>query len=82
VHIERYLSSSGELIRSVTNDKKRHLQIVEQTYSSTLSSLKSQGEMIRIALEIMTGEHIEDTNVDESIVAEISDTKKPMKKKK
>ena len=82
VYIERYLSSSSELIRSVTNDKKRHLQIVEQTYSSTLSSLKSQGEMIRTALEIMTGEHIEDTNVDESIVAEINDTKKPIKKKK
>lgn len=82
VYIERYITSSSDLIKSVTNDKKRHLQIVEQTYSSTLSSLKSQGEMIRTALEIMTGEYIEDTIVDESVIAEISDVKKPIRKKK
>ena len=38
--------------------------------------------MIRTALEIMTGEYIEDTNIDESIVTEVSDPKKPIKKKK
>jgi hypothetical protein len=82
VYIERYLASSIELIKSVTNDKKKHLKIVEESYSNTLTCLKSQGEMIRIALEILTGEYIEDTNIDESIASEISDPKKTMKKKK
>jgi hypothetical protein len=83
IYIERYISESIELLKCVTNDQKRHRDLIERTYSHIISVLKSQADTIKTALEILTGEHLEDNTVDESLIpVEVIDTKPKKSTKK
>jgi len=68
VYIEEFITETCCLIKRVTNDQKLHRQLVESSYSHTLSVLKSQTNAINTALEILTGEYKEDNTIDESLV--------------
>jgi hypothetical protein len=61
VYMERYISETMSLMRHVVNDQKRHRELVESSYSHTLSILKSQSEGIHTALEILTDQYEENT---------------------
>ena len=62
-------------MKRVVNDKKRHLEIVESSYSSTIASLKTQGAAIATVLSILTGEYLEDTTIDPTLIAEADPSK-------
>ena len=71
----------------IKNDKKRHLDLIESTYLSTITSMKTQGTAIATVLSILTGEYIEDMNIDPSLIpdpevikTEASKNKKSTKK--
>jgi hypothetical protein len=81
VYIDQYISEASSLMNRVVNDKKRHLQIVESTYSGTIASLKTQGEAIGRVLSILTGEYIEDTTIDPTLITE-PEPSKPKKSSK
>jgi hypothetical protein len=81
VYIDQYISEASSLMNRVVNDKKRHLQIVESTYSGTIASLKTQGEAIGRVLSILTGEYIEDTTIDPTLITE-PEPSKPKKTSK
>ncbi len=68
VYIEEFITETCCLIKRVTNDQKLHRQLVESSYSHTLSVLKSQTTAINTALEILTGEYKEDNTIDETLV--------------
>jgi hypothetical protein len=76
VYIDQYITESSSLMKRVVNDKKRHLEIVESSYSSTIASLKTQGEAIATVLSILTGEYVEDTTIDPTLISE-SEPAKP-----
>jgi hypothetical protein len=82
VYIDQYISEASSLLKRVVNDKKRHLELVESTYSSTIASLKTQSAAIATVLSILTGEYAEDTTVDPSLIVdpEPSKPKKSAKK--
>jgi len=82
VYIDQYISECSVLMRRVVNDKKRHLELVESSYSSTIASLKTQSSAISTVLSILTGEYIEDTTIDPTLIpeAEPSKPKKQVKK--
>jgi hypothetical protein len=65
-------------MRHVVNDQKRHRELVESSYSHTLSILKSQSEGINTALEILIDQYEENNTVDQTLVSEAP--KKPKKK--
>jgi hypothetical protein len=81
VYIDQYILESSTIMKRLVNDKKRHLELVETTYSYTIGSLKSQAAAISTALSILTGEHIEDTIIDPILIPE-SEAVKPKKKSK
>jgi hypothetical protein len=70
VYIDQYITEASSLMKRVVNDKKRHLEIVESSYSSTIASLKTQGAAIATVLSILTGEYVEDTSIDPTLIAE------------
>jgi len=70
VYIDQYISEASSLMKRVVNDKKRHLEIVESSYSSTIASLKTQGAAIATVLSILTGEFVEDTSIDPTLISE------------
>ena len=78
VYMERYITETMSLMRHVVNDQKRHRELVESSYSHTLSILKSQSEGINTALEILTDQYEENNTVDQTLVSEAP--KKPKKK--
>ena len=82
VYIDQYISEASSLMKRVVNDKKRHLEIVESSYSSTIASLKTQSAAIATVLSILTGEYAEDTTVDPSLIVdpEPSKPKKSVKR--
>jgi len=83
VYIEEYITETCCLIKRVTNDQKLHRQLVESSYSHTLSVLKSQTNAINTALEILTGEYKEDNTIDESLIEQVDEVKpKKVGKKK
>ena len=75
VYIDEYITETCCLIKRVTNDQKLHRQLVESSYSHTLSVLKLQTNAIKTALEILTGEYKEDNTIDESLVGEVDEVK-------
>lgn len=81
VYIDQYISEASSLMKRVVNDKKRHLEIVESSYSSTIASLKTQSTAITTVLSILTGEYVEDTTIDLTLDAD-SDLSKPSKPKR
>lgn len=81
VYIDQYISESSTIIKRLINDKKRHLELVETTYSYTITSLKSQASAITTALSILTGEYVEDTAIDPTLILE-SEPSKPKKSAK
>ena len=82
VYIDQYISESSLLLKRIVNDKKRHLELVEATYSTTISSLKTQSSSINTVLSILTGEYIEDTTVDPTLIIEPEPTKPKKASKK
>jgi ribosome recycling factor len=78
VYIEEYITETCSLIKRVTNDQKLHRQLVESSYSHTLSVLKTQSRTISTALEIITGEYKEDNTIDETLI-DTADEVKPKK---
>jgi hypothetical protein len=84
VYIDQYISEASSLMKRVVNDKKRHLELVESSYSSTIASLKTQSAAIATVLSILTGEYAEDTTIDPTLIAEPEPSKptKPSKSKK
>jgi len=78
VYMERYMNETMNLMRHVVNDQKRHRELVESSYSHTLSILKSQSEGIHTALEILTDQYEENNTVDQTLISEAP--KKPKKK--
>ena len=83
VYIDEYISETCCLIKRVTNDQKLHRQLVESSYSHTLTVLKTQSSAINTALEILTGEYKEDNTIDDTLIdtAEEVKPKKATKKK-
>lgn len=81
VYIEQYISETSSLMKRVVNDKKRHLEIVESSYSSTIASLKTQNAAISTVLSILTGEFAEDTTIDPTLIVE-PEPSKPKKQGK
>jgi len=81
VYIDQYISESSILMRRVVNDKKRHLELVESSYSSTIASLKTQSSAISTVLSILTGEYLEDMTIDPTLIAE-PEPSKPKKQGK
>jgi hypothetical protein len=81
VYIDQYISESSALMRRVVNDKKRHLELVESGYSSTIASLKTQTAAITTVLSILTGEYLEDTTIDPTLIPE-PEPSKPKKQGK
>jgi hypothetical protein len=81
VYIDQYITEASSLMKRVVNDKKRHLEIVESSYSSTIASLKTQGAAIATVLSILTGEYVEDTSIDPTLIAE-PEPSKPKKQSK
>ena len=81
VYIEQYISEASSLMKRVVNDKKRHLEIVESSYSSTIASLKTQATAISTVLSILTGEYAEDTTIDPTLIVE-TEPSKPKKQGK
>lgn len=75
VYIEEYITETCSLIKRVVNDQKLHRQLVESSYSHTLSVLKSQTNAINTALEILTGEYKEDTIIDETLLDTVQEVK-------
>jgi len=75
VYIEQYISEASLLMKNVINDKKKHLKIVEESYSGTIASLKRQGESIGTVMSILTGEYVEDTTIDPTLITESEPTK-------
>ena len=75
VYIDQYISEASALMKRVVNDKKRHLEIVESSYSSTIASLKTQSVAIATVLSILTGEYIEDTTIDPTLIVESEPSK-------
>jgi len=82
IYIEEYIAETSCLIKRVTNDYKLHKQLVESSYSHTLSVLKSLSAAINTALEILTGEYKEDNMVDTALAQEITDPPKKSNRKK
>jgi len=78
VYIDQYITESSSLIKRIVNDKKRHLEIVESTYSTTIASLKTQSAAIATVLSILTGEYVEDTTIDPTLIVD-SEPSKPKK---
>jgi hypothetical protein len=70
VYIDQYITEASSLMKRVVNDKKRHLEIVESSYSSTIASLKTQSAAIATVLSILTGEYLEDTSIDPTLISE------------
>ena len=81
VYIEQYITEASSLMKRVVNDKKRHLEIVESSYSSTIASLKTQSSAISTVLSILTGEYVEDTTIDPTLIPE-SEPSKPKRQGK
>ena len=81
VYIEQYITEASSLMKRVVNDKKRHLEIVESSYSSTIASLKTQSAAISTVLSILTGEYAEDTTIDPTLILE-TEPSKPKKQGK
>jgi hypothetical protein len=81
IHIEHYISESSTLMKRVINDKKRHLEIVESTYSNTIASLKTQNTSINTVFDILSNnnnrEHIV---IDESLIQDVTTPVKKQKK--
>lgn len=75
VYIEEYITETCSLIKRVTNDQKLHRQLVESSYSHTLTVLKTQSSAINTALEILTGEYKEDNVIDETLVETVEEVK-------
>ena len=69
-------------MKNVINDKKKHLKIVEESYSGTIASLKRQGESIGTVMSILTGEYVEDTTIDPTLITESEPTKPKKSAKK
>jgi len=82
VYIDQYISEASSLMKRVVNDKKRHLEIVESSYSSTIASLKTQGAAIATVLSILTGEFVEDTSIDPTLISEPEPSKPKRQMKK
>jgi hypothetical protein len=82
VYIDQYITEASSLMKRVVNDKKRHLEIVESSYSSTIASLKTQGAAIATVLSILTGEYVEDTSIDPTLIAEPEPSKPKRQGKK
>jgi hypothetical protein len=70
IYIEQYINESSVLMKRIVNDKKRHLEIVESTYSNTIASLKTQNSAISTVFEILCGSYKEDMTIDESLIQE------------
>jgi hypothetical protein len=70
IYIEQYINESSVLMKRIINDKKRHLEIVESTYSNTIASLKTQNTAISTVFEILCGSYKEDMIIDESLIQE------------
>jgi hypothetical protein len=68
IHIDQYISESSASMMRIKNDKKRHLDLIESTYLSTITSMKTQGTAIATVLSILTGEYIEDMNIDPTLI--------------
>ena len=81
VYIAQYITEASSLMKRVVNDKKRHLEIVESSYSSTIASLKTQGAAIATVLSVLTGEYVEDTTIDPTLISE-SEPSKPKRSAK
>jgi hypothetical protein len=81
VYIDQYITEASSLMKRIVNDKKRHLEIVESSYSSTIASLKTQGAAIATVLSILTGEYVEDTSIDPTLIGE-PEPSKPKKSTK
>ena len=79
IYIEQYINESSVLMKRIINDKKRHLEIVESTYSNTIASLKTQNTAISTVFEILCGSYKEDMTIDESLIQE---SVIPLKKQK
>jgi hypothetical protein len=81
IHIDQYISEASSSMKRIINDKKRYLELIESTYSLNISSIKSQTTSITTALSILTGEYIEDTTIDPTLIAE-PEPSKPKKQVK
>jgi hypothetical protein len=68
IYIEQYINESSILMKRIVNDKKRHLEIVESTYSNTIASLKTQNTAISTVFEILCGSYKEDMTIDELLI--------------
>jgi len=82
VYVDQYISEASSLMKRVVNDKKRHLEMVESTYSTTIASLKTQSAAIATVLSILTGEYAEDTSIDPTLIAEPEPSKPKRQGKK
>lgn len=81
IYMERYISETMSLMRHVVNDQKRHRELVESSYSHTLSILKAQSEGINTALEILTDQYEENNIVDLPVSEPLKKQKKKTIKK-
>ena len=68
IYVDQYLLEASNLMKRIVNDKKRHLDIVESTYSNTIASLKTQNAAINTVFEILCGSYKEDMVIDESLI--------------
>jgi hypothetical protein len=82
IHIDQYISEASSSMKRIINDKKRYLDLIESTYSLNITSIKNQTTSITTALSILTGEYVEDTTIDPTLIAEPEPAKpkKPAKK--
>jgi hypothetical protein len=75
VYIDEYITETCSLIKRVVNDQKVHRQLVESSYSHTITVLKTQSNAINRVLEILTGEYKEDNTIDETLIDTVDEVK-------
>ena len=81
IHIDQYISEASSSMKRIINDKKRYLDLIESTYSLNIASMKAQTTSISTALSILTGDYVEDTTIDPTLIAE-PEPSKPKKQAK